>query len=377
MMSRRGEGATKADADDVESRGRVMWDGHDGSYSKSAEEVWMVERGNRVGLVEELVDVDDDVPPKGWEDAVKSFDKNWGMPECEVEQLVKNNAKYKPPPMAGEEDGVMNMVVLGVVGSIGQVLIRGLNRAHSFGIEKLYDLVEHREKGEALLTVSNHRSVLDDPLFMAGILPQRILWNAKKMRWGLCGVDICFKNRLFGKFLTLGRTLPLIRKGSLSQKPLYVAVDKLMQGEWIHMYPEGRVHQKGIGYFKRGVGKMVAMQHEAGRGLPTILPMYHEGMEKIMPQDEETNALKSKLPRVGQDTYLMIGDPMPVDDIFERLAPACHDAGGSSMDPPPCLRLYEEIADRLAHTIRLLRAELRKRVKREHGKVLGDPYEVS
>ncbi len=137
------------------------------------------------------------------------------------------------------------------------------------------------------------------------------------------------------------------------------------------------MRQRGMGYMKRGLGKMIAMTYAETGGLPVILPMYHEGVEQVMPQDQETNRLKSIIPRIGKKIFAIAGDPVDVGHIVKRMMPACEKAGGVSKDAPECLRMYEELADFLGLSVRLLRIELRQRVLADHNVNLGDPYEVS
>jgi monolysocardiolipin acyltransferase len=228
--------------------------------------------------------------------------------------------------------------------------------------------------------VSNHRSVADDPIMLSAMMPPRILFRAGSMRWGLCSTDICYQSSWFARFVMMGKALPITRGVGVGHEFVTAAAEKLARGDWVHIYPEGRVVQNTVGYAKRGVGRMLAIAHERARGtqgLPVVLPMYHEGMENVMPQDGETHELLGIIPRVGNRIFAIAGDPLDVRDIFDRLMPACARAGGTARDPAECLRLYEEIADRLALSIKILRAELRVRVRREYGLFLGDPYEIS
>ena len=318
-----------------------------------------------------------DAAPEVWKHFVSKYPKVFGLSEKEEETIRRKNATFVETPSLTACGRLGTCVIVGVVGAFSKVLMKSLNKLHSYNMETLFEAIESREDSRGLLTVSNHQSVCDDPFLMAAILPGRILLNPGIMRWGLCSLDICFQNSLVSRTLRLGKALPIQRRGGLGQDFLRTAAEKLSAGDWIHVFPEGRVRQTGMGYAKRGVGKVLAMVYEERKGLPLILPMYHEGAEHVMPQKAESNELQSMIPKIGQKLFVMTGEPVDVGHIFDRFMPACEAAGGTAEDPAPCLRLYEEVSDFLAITIRLLRAELRQRAPREHNVDLGDPYEFS
>jgi monolysocardiolipin acyltransferase len=307
--------------------------------------------------------------PPGWLDAVRSLKKSFGLTDAERASIaLKNKTIVQPPP-----PGTGNSV-----GAVSKIIMRGMNTMHLYRMDAFYAAVEARESGLGLLTVSNHRSVADDPVMLAAMLPPRILVRPRLMRWGLCSADICFQERLTGRLLSLGKALPVLRTGGVGQRYITDAAAKLASGDWIHVFPEGRVVQASLGYMKRGVGRMLAIYHERNNGgLPLVLPLYHEGVENVMPQNSATNELLGMMPRVGHNVYAIAGDPVDVRDIFEKHMPACAKAGGTRTDPRECMFLYEQLADRLAMSVRLLRAELRMRVRTETGVFLGDPFETT
>lgn len=318
-----------------------------------------------------------DQAPEDWRDFISTKPKIFGLTGREEEKIrVKNQTYVATPPLSGN-GGFGTALIIGTVAAFSKVLMKTLNSIHTYRMEMLYDFIEHRSESRGLLTFSNHQSVMDDPFLLAAVLPPRILLKPDLMRWGLCSLDICFQNSLVSRALRLGKAMPIQRRGGISQSFLRTAADKLSNGDWVHVYPEGRVRQIGMGYSKRGVGKMLAMTFEAGRGLPLVLPMYHEGIEQVMPQLPESNKLESSIPKVGKSLFVITGEPLDLAHIFHRLMPACTAAGGTAIDAAPCLRLYEEVADSMAVTLRLLRAEMRRKVRQDHGVDLGEPYELS
>ena len=83
--------------------------------------------------------------------------------------------------------------------------------------EKLYQHLEHRKPGQALITVANHTSTIDDPVLMAGFIPMKY-WLPSKMRWGLCTQEICFQNNILGAFFGSGKALPIARGHGVLQE---------------------------------------------------------------------------------------------------------------------------------------------------------------
>lgn len=349
--------------------------------------------------------------PPGWLAALRALPKVYGLTDAERARIRERNARFdaRDVPPSGLGGSLANGVVIAVVALASKAYMRGLNDLRTYRLRVLTDAVEARPPGVGLLTVSNHRSVADDPIMLSAILPPRILLRPRLMRWGMCSVDICFQSAAMARFITLGKALPVKRFGGIGHPFVLAAAEKLAAGDWLHMYPEGRVVQRGLGYMKRGVGKMLAIAHEraaeaqaeseaaadaaagaamtatavaeapaaAPRGLPIVLPIYHEGVENVMPQDPETHMLFGIVPRVGQRVFTIIGDPLDMCDIFAALMPPCAAAGGTRGDAPECVRLYEAVSDRCTEAIRLLRAELRMRVRVETGLFLGDPYECT
>lgn len=315
--------------------------------------------------------------PESWRRFVANNKKVFGLTDDEEKKIRTRNETYIETPHLTERARFGTTLIIGAVGAFSKILMTAFNKLHLYNMDALYEAIENQNQTGGLLTFSNHQSVTDDPFLLAAMLPARILLNPDLMRWGMCSLDICFQDALISRTLRLGKAIPIERRGGIAQNFLRDAAEKLTHGNWVHVYPEGRVRQDGIGYSKRGVGKLLAMAYEARQGLPAILPIYHEGAEQVMPQDSETHRLESMIPKTRKTLFAMTGEPVDVGHIFDRLMPACAEAGGTRLDPPPCLRLYEEVADFMTITMRLMRAELRKRVHAEQGINLGEPYEFS
>ena len=102
------------------------------------------------------------------------------------------------------------------VAALFRGLLYGLNRTETHGLPQFLELLKSRQdyntRTRGLLTVSNHISVIDDPLIW-GVLPLSFhaFHGYKNSRWSLGSHDICFKGPIRSHFFTLGQTLPIHR----------------------------------------------------------------------------------------------------------------------------------------------------------------------
>ena len=318
--------------------------------------------------------------PKGWFEKIAAIPKVYGLTSPEREKILKRNQS----PFIPETFGRGNWFIITATSLVGKLVVSKLSTLKTYRMSILYDAIEHRNSDIGLLTVSNHHSMLDDPLLLSSILPPRIFLRPSLMRVGWCSSDICFQSFAFARFCEMGKTRPIMRLSGLGQPYLKDAANLLSAGKWIHLFPQGRVCQHSevrgdSGYFKRGCGKILATTYAQTGRLPMIIPIYHEGMGDILPQRIDDNKVESFLPRVGKKVYAIAGDSVTddVQSIVDSYMPDCESSGGvfQGSDSQECLRLYEEIADFLALSVRLLRVELRERARSDGDTSIGDPWE--
>jgi 1-acyl-sn-glycerol-3-phosphate acyltransferase len=132
--------------------------------------------------------------------------------------------------------------------------------------------------------------------------------------------------------LECAHVIPLDRNGSRDQ-PLFQRFFELLQkGNWCHIYIEGRVWQNWrfkpnevhLGPIKSGVGKLIAHAYPND---PVVLPMYHKGMDQLLPEKILGNADQErglpadtvmKFPSSGNDIHLYVGKPLTFHEKIQR-----------------------------------------------------------
>ncbi|KAL1954290.1 hypothetical protein VTO42DRAFT_1432 [Malbranchea cinnamomea] len=290
------------------------------------------------------------------------------------------------------------------VAALCRGFLYGLNTTEVHGQGEFLKLLEARRdpnfRTRGLLTVSNHISVMDDPL-MWGIVPLHHYWGLQSYnrRWAFGSHDICFTNRVLSLFFTLGQVLPTHRSmhsphGGLFQPtvtqairllsrcphtpgPHYAPIDKqkwsfqnvcvdpfsevptnyTSMGEdsflapsayacnsysWIHIFPEGKVHQssdKTMRYFKWGVSRLILEPPEC----PDIVPMWIEGTDEVM---DENRTFPRFIPRFNKKISITFGHKADSEAIFGDLRSRWQklkEAAEQSTGPTPLGVLNEEL----------------------------------
>ncbi|KAL6310233.1 acyltransferase-domain-containing protein [Sparassis latifolia] len=218
--------------------------------------------------------------------------------------------------------GLLSKLTVGAVGLLCKTFLK-IGYCSSVtvnGIENLLAALqsEERNQGRGVVTISNHISTLDEPVVW-GILPARCYFNSRMTRWTLGASDIMFTNPAFSSFFRNGQVLETFRGSGIFQPAVDTAAKKLNEGEWVHLFGEGKVNQPVIdGFphllrFKWGVGRILM---EAVIP-PVIIPMWLEGFDKLMPEGRPS-PLKF-FPRPGADLSITFGKPIDDDEIRTAL----------------------------------------------------------
>ncbi|OAK97372.1 hypothetical protein IQ06DRAFT_281610 [Phaeosphaeriaceae sp. SRC1lsM3a] len=263
---------------------------------------------------------------------------------------------------------------MGAVGLLCKGFLSGLSKVETHGMEDFLKLLDEREdvagRERGLITVSNHISVMDDPILW-GILPLSYMFNPDNHRWGLGSYDLCFTNKGLSTFFTLGQVLPTHRAmhsqhGGLFQPTITQAIRLLSRGPfihendpptkpttspkspdlidpfseghltfstnghdtfpapsaylsrrhaWVHIFPEGQIHQTDdriMRYFKWGVSRLI-LESEP---MPDVVPIFVEGFDNIM---HETREFPRFIPRPFKNVRVTFGEKLDTEEVFGDL----------------------------------------------------------
>ncbi|KAJ4363384.1 Lyso-phosphatidylcholine acyltransferase [Neocucurbitaria cava] len=263
---------------------------------------------------------------------------------------------------------------MGAVGLLCKGFLTGFSKVETHGMDRFLELLDARENVEererGLITVSNHISVMDDPILW-GILPLSYMFNPDNLRWGLGSYDLCFTNKGLSTFFTFGQVLPTHRSaysqfGGLFQPTITQAIRLLSRGpflvtnelpekphtslkspdlidpfsgghltfstngedtfpapsaylsrrhSWVHIFPEGMIHQSEdriMRYFKWGVSRLILESDP----MPDIVPIFIEGFDDIM---HETRTFPRFIPRPFKNVRVTFGEKLDVEEVFGDL----------------------------------------------------------
>lgn len=203
-----------------------------------------------------------------------------------------------------------------------------------------------------------------------------VAFSPWQLRWSLGAHDICFKNKLLGTYFSLGQVLPVHRKlhsdhaglfqpvmtqairllsaypfktlpdhvavaetrkstiqslladlrdpfteGSLTYstdgKDIYSAPSAYLSNRhsWVHVFPEGLVHQhaqRQMRYFKWGVARMIL----EAEPMPDMVPMFIDGTIDVM---NENRGFPRIVPRAGKNVMVAFGDKVDMESTFGDL----------------------------------------------------------
>ncbi|CAF0998498.1 unnamed protein product [Adineta ricciae] len=205
---------------------------------------------------------------------------------------------------------VLSTVTIGLVGTLSRLWMNHLTSVRIENGDILLNAVLHRDPNRPLITATNHHSCLDEPLLIGATMPYHSFWNRKKMRWALGADDIVFTVKKHQIFFSLGKTIPIKRGDGVFQRPMDFALEQLNQGDWVHIFPEGKINMtKELIRLKWGVGRLIAEANIC----PLVVPFYHLGMDSVLPNVEPYK------PQTGQKVSIYVGEPLILDDMVSNM----------------------------------------------------------
>ncbi|KAJ1845737.1 Lyso-phosphatidylcholine acyltransferase [Coemansia sp. RSA 2703] len=214
-------------------------------------------------------------------------------------------ARRQLEPQSAQWWQPLSTMVVGAATTAMSVFLKlGFKKVVVEDLHKLTNIVEDPLRSQPVITITNHESTMDDPV-MWGILPLRMRWQPKMVRWTLGAQELLYRNPASNAFFALGQTIPTVRGDGIYQLAVEIALRRLADNQWVHVFPEGRVNQGAeMLRFKWGVGRMV-MESER---VPIVIPMFIRGMREVLPLRQ-----KVPLPRPSPFTsvfYMRVGDPI-------------------------------------------------------------------
>lgn len=215
-------------------------------------------------------------------------------------------------PFPKSLDGVFwrlsSRIIISTVGFISKFILSVLNTTHVFNRHILIDSLDSRPSHVPILTVANHTSCFDDPGLWS-VLPLRHVLNIDNIRWALAAHNICFTNRVFSWFFARGKCIPVVRGAGVYQKAVDFSIQQLNQGQWVHIFPEGRVNETNeFIRFKWGVGRIIAESNF----MPIVIPLWHVGMDKVLPN---VHPYRFKM---GNKVVLNFGKPIDLREVIQQ-----------------------------------------------------------
>jgi len=209
---------------------------------------------------------------------------------------------------------VLSKVTCFTVGMAAKFVMTGMNTTVVHGKDILLKAFERRT-GVPLLSVSNHRSCFDDPGIWGAVLTTSELADQASMRWSASAADISFKNRFTAYFCAAGKVAPIVRGWGVYQQCMNFLLSRLDQGGWVNLFPEGRVNMDhSYIRYKWGVGRLVA----DARTLPIVIPVFHIGMETVLP-NPGPGERQTVLVRPANLVTVNIGRPVDLAQVVEEL----------------------------------------------------------
>lgn len=231
-----------------------------------------------------------------------------GLPNLKYPTLDWVFVKLRKPTCGLFLWNIASSITLITVGMFSKFVICVLNKTNCYNAKSLQDALHDKPKGVPVITISNHLSCFDDPGIWGALNFRTLL--SRKMRWSLAAHDICFTNHYHSYFFMLGQCIPVVRGNGVYQGAMDFCIERLKLGEWVHIFPEGRVNtEKEYIRFKWGVGRLIYESPIT----PIVIPIWHIGMEDILPNE------RPYIFRIGKLLTMNFGNPIDLSSLLVKL----------------------------------------------------------
>ncbi|XP_067226790.1 tafazzin isoform X2 [Chanodichthys erythropterus] len=220
---------------------------------------------------------------------------------------------------------ISSRVVMGMVGSYSYLWTKYFNSLMVHNQDVLLDLVEERPRETPLITLCNHQSCMDDPHIWGHLLPLISVSQENSTPDSSAEGNVCLLLELNCHQMeriglwdikgSEGYIYAAIKNRSdegdgVYQKGMDFLLERLNHGEWVHIFPEGKVNMSGeFMRIKWGIGRLIA---ECSLH-PIILPMWHIGLNDVLPNQTPY------IPRVGQRITVLVGKPFTVRHLVNTM----------------------------------------------------------
>ncbi|XP_057322941.1 tafazzin [Microplitis mediator] len=195
------------------------------------------------------------------------------------------------------------------VGIVSKIIINWLNKTTVYNGHILTNALDKRPRNVPLITVSNHHSCFDDPGIWATLDFRHVL-KRRTMRWSLAAHDICFTNSWHSYFFMLGKCIPIVRGDGVYQEAINFCIEKLGCGDWIHVFPEGKVNMiKEHIRLKWGIGRLILESPIT----PIVVPIYHVGMDDVLPNEPPY------IIKFNKKVTISYGEPIDFSELLAEL----------------------------------------------------------
>jgi monolysocardiolipin acyltransferase len=228
------------------------------------------------------------------------------------------------------------LLAVGVI-RLSRFIMRRWNSLEIEGAERFDALRQRTDRG--LLTFSNHVSLFDDPL-----LPSNLgLPKYEHIRWVAADALNFFGSAPKAWLFTAGKAVPIVRGGGLTQSGFRFLAERLLEGQWVHIFPEGGRTRDPDGLLrtplKAGIGRLMAEAE------PVALPFYSYGMHHVLP-------VGAKTPRRGKTVRVRFGEPIDCDARYVR------EVAAAAEPPLAGPLLWEALTARACDALLALQAEI-------------------